>query len=62
MFFSLTKMTPVLYLIPMEVYPFATAFKAFSIYFSFPLELKVVNEKSLDIDLNYICNNLLNKF
>jgi hypothetical protein len=38
--------TPFLALIPSAVSPFETAFKAYSIYKSFPFEEKVVKEKS----------------
>lgn len=45
-FFSVAITTPFLALIPKEVYPFATAARAFSIWGSLPFEAKVVSEKS----------------
>ncbi len=56
-FFYVAITTPFLALIPNEVSPLATAARAFYIWGSFPLDAKVVNEKSA-ILISYFKNNL----
>jgi len=56
-FFYVAITTPFFALIPKDVYPLATAARAFSIWGSLPFEANVVNEKSLIFKIRFKNNS-----